>query len=74
MEGKPWMVQIGVRRLIDEIVRSRQIFPLLIAKSCASNAMNIHPDLFDDDLSSAMGTETLLARDSVPDGLPTSSS
>jgi hypothetical protein len=30
--------------------------------------MNIHPDLFDDDLSSAMGTETLLAHDLVPDG------
>ena len=35
--------------------------------------MNIHPDLFDDDLSSAMGTETLLAHDLVPEGLPASS-
>jgi hypothetical protein len=30
--------------------------------------MNIDPDLPDDDLSSAMGTETLLAHDIVPDG------
>jgi hypothetical protein len=28
-------------------------------------------DLLDDDLSSAMGTETLLAHNLVPDGLPT---
>ena len=35
--------------------------------------MDIHPDLFDDDLSSAMGTETLLAHDLVPEGLPASS-
>ena len=35
--------------------------------------MNIDPDLLDDDLSSTMGTETLLAHDLVPDGLPTSS-
>jgi len=35
--------------------------------------MNIDPDLLDDDLSSAVGTETLLARDSVPDRLPASS-
>jgi hypothetical protein len=33
--------------------------------------MSTDPDL-DDDLSSAMGTETLLAHDLVPDGLPTS--
>ena len=31
-------------------------------KLWASNKMNIDPDLLDDDLSSAMGTETLLAR------------
>jgi hypothetical protein len=37
-----------------------------------SNAVNTDPDL-DDDLSSAMGTETLLAHDLVPDGLPASS-
>jgi hypothetical protein len=35
--------------------------------------MNIDPDLLDDDLSSAMGTETLLAHDLVPDGLLASS-
>ena len=35
--------------------------------------MNIHPDLFDDDLSSAIGTETLLTHDLMPEGLPASS-
>jgi len=35
--------------------------------------MNIDPDLLDDDLSSAMGTKTLLAHNLVPDGLPASS-
>jgi hypothetical protein len=35
--------------------------------------MNIDQDLLDDDLSSAMGTEMLLAHDLVPDGLPASS-
>jgi hypothetical protein len=35
--------------------------------------MNIDPDLLGDDLSSAMGTETLLGQDLVPDGLPVSS-
>ena len=34
--------------------------------------MNIDPDLLDD-LSSAMDTETLLAHDLGPDGLPASS-
>jgi hypothetical protein len=38
-----------------------------------SNAMNIDPDLLDGDLSSAMGTETLLGHNLVPDGLPASS-
>jgi hypothetical protein len=33
--------------------------------------MNIDVDLSDDDLSSAMGTETLLARDLVPEALLT---
>ena len=37
-----------------------------------SDTMKIHPDLSDDDLSSAMGTETLLAHDLVPDNLPAS--
>jgi len=32
--------------------------------------MNIDLDLLDDDLSRAMGTETLLAYDLVPEGLP----
>jgi hypothetical protein len=36
-----------------------------------SDAMNIDADLSDDDLSSAMGTNTLLARDLVPGALPT---
>jgi len=35
--------------------------------------MNIDPDLLSDDLSSAMGTETLLAHDLVPEDLPASS-
>ena len=35
--------------------------------------MNIHLDLSGDDLSSAMGTETLLAHDLVPEALPASS-
>lgn len=35
--------------------------------------MNIDPDLLDDDLSSAIGTETLLAHDLVSVGLPASS-
>ena len=35
--------------------------------------MNIDPNLFDDNLSSAMGTETLLAHDLVLDELPASS-
>ena len=35
--------------------------------------MNIDPDLLSDDPSSAMGTETLLAHDLVPEGLPASS-
>ena len=30
--------------------------------------MNVDPDLLNDDLSSAMGTETLLAHDLVPEG------
>ena len=35
--------------------------------------MDIDPDLLDDGLSSAMGTETLLAHDLVPGGLSVSS-
>jgi hypothetical protein len=35
--------------------------------------MNINADLSDDDLSSAMGTEALLAHDLVPEALPASS-
>ena len=35
--------------------------------------MNIDPDLLSGDLSSAMGTEALLAHDLVPEGLPVSS-
>jgi hypothetical protein len=37
-----------------------------------SDMMNIDTDLSDDDLSSATGTETLLARDLVSGALPTS--
>jgi hypothetical protein len=66
------MVWIGVRRLVNEIARSRQFFPLLQPKAVTSNAMTTDPDL-NDDLSSAMGTETLLVHDLVPDGLPASS-
>jgi hypothetical protein len=35
--------------------------------------MNIDPGLLDDNLRSAMGTETLLVHDLVPDGLSASS-
>ena len=35
--------------------------------------MSIDPDLLDDDFSSVVDTETLLAHDLVPDGLPASS-
>jgi hypothetical protein len=35
--------------------------------------MSIDLDLLDDDLNSAVGTKTLLAHDSVPNGLPASS-
>jgi hypothetical protein len=35
--------------------------------------MNIYLDLLDDDLSSGVGTETLLAHTLMPDRLPTSS-
>jgi hypothetical protein len=35
--------------------------------------MNIDPDLLDDDLSSAVSTETLLTHNLVPDRLPASS-
>jgi hypothetical protein len=49
------------------------LFPLLQPKVVTSNAMNIDADLLDDDLSSAMATETLVAHNLVPDGLPTSS-
>jgi hypothetical protein len=35
--------------------------------------MNINTDLCDDDLSSAMDTEVLLAHDLVPEALPVSS-
>jgi hypothetical protein len=34
--------------------------------------MNIHPDLFGDDLSSVTSTETFLDHDLVPEGLPAS--
>jgi hypothetical protein len=44
-----------------------------IAKIVTSNEMDIDPDLLSDDLSSAMGAETLVARDIVPENLPTSS-
>jgi hypothetical protein len=39
-------------------------------KAVTSDATNIHPDLSDDDLSRAMGTETLLAHVLVQEGLP----
>jgi hypothetical protein len=46
-----------------------QFFPRLWPKIVTSNVMDIGPDL----LSSTMGTETLLAHDIVPEGLPASS-
>jgi hypothetical protein len=48
-------------------------FSSLQPKVATSNAMNIDADLLGDDLSSAMGTETLVAHNPVPDGLPNSS-
>jgi hypothetical protein len=39
----------------------------------ALDAMSIHPDLFSDDISSVIGTRTLLAHGLVPEGLPASS-
>jgi hypothetical protein len=48
-------------------------FPLPWRKSVTLDAMSIRPDLFGDDLSSAVGTGTLLAHDLVPEGLPASS-
>jgi hypothetical protein len=48
-------------------------FSSSIAKSCDFNGINIDPDLLNDNLSSTMGTETLLAHDMVPKGLPASS-
>jgi hypothetical protein len=44
-----------------------------VSKAVPLDAMNTDPDLLGDDLSSAMGTETFLANDMVPDGLPASS-
>jgi hypothetical protein len=41
-------------------------------KVVASNAMDTNLDLPSDDLSSVMGTETLVAHDMVPEGLPAS--
>ena len=47
-------------------------FSSYLAKSCDFRRNEYPPDL-DDDLSSAMATETLLAHDLVPEGLPASS-
>ena len=47
-----------------------RFFLLPSQEAVTSDAMNIHPDLSNDDLSSDMGTETLLAHDLVPEGLP----
>jgi hypothetical protein len=47
--------------------------PFYKLKVVTSNAMNIDPDLLDNDLSSVLGTETLLAHNLVPDRLPASS-
>ena len=49
------------------------LFLIYSQKFVTLNAMNIDVDLLDDDLSSAMGIETLVAQNLVPDGLPTSS-
>ena len=49
-------------------------FSLSSQKAVTSDAINIHPDFSaDDDLSSAMATETLLAHDLVRKALPASS-
>jgi len=42
----------------------------LLVELVTSDVINTDPELLDDDLSSAMGTETLIANDLVPDGLP----
>jgi len=42
----------------------------LLAELVTSDVMNIDPELLDNDLSSAIGTETLIVNDLVPDGLP----
>jgi hypothetical protein len=47
-------------------------FSSYLAKSCGFRRNEYPPDL-DDDLSSAMATEALLAHDLVPEGLPASS-
>jgi hypothetical protein len=48
-------------------------FSSSIAKSCDFNGISIDPDLLNDNLSSTIGTETLLAHDMVPEGLSASS-
>ena len=48
-------------------------FSSSLVKCCDFRRMNIRPDLFGDDFSSAIGTETFLAHDLVPEGLPASS-
>ena len=50
-----------------------RIFLFPSEKLCFETAMNIHPDLFGDYLSSVISTETLLAHDLVPEGLAASS-
>ena len=47
-----------------------RFFLLPSQKAVTSDAMNIYPDLSDDDLSNATGTEALLTHDLVPGGLP----
>jgi hypothetical protein len=55
---------------MNEIARSGQIVPLLQPKAVTS--MNTDTDILEDDLSSAIGTKTLVAHNPVLDGLPTS--
>ena len=47
--------------------------PLPWLKAVTSNAMDIDPDFLSNDLGSVMGTGTLLAHGTVPEGFPTSS-
>ena len=67
--GRRWH-RSGSGGSLEKLDLDDRFFLLPSQKAVTSDAMNIHPDLSDDDLSSDMGTETLLAHDLVPEGLP----